>query len=193
MHGSLYGRSVAVLIQVTGVHRTTALRWKRAARLPLWLKRLVRVCLDGEIGEIDRAWRDWRICGDQLVSPEGWRFTPGEIRSIPFLHGRIREADCWRRINVQADWIEQRYVVPGEQQAGPNDPRLRQHITGDIPRTYAQRLADEVRAEQLLSDGASSRPSSSRASSLHAPAAAVPQPPVLKFDLAKVLARRRRR
>jgi hypothetical protein len=71
----------AHLVELTGVHPVTVRRWKKLAQVPRWLERLVRVCLRGELGEIDRTWSGWRIVRGELVSPEGWRFTPGAVRA----------------------------------------------------------------------------------------------------------------
>jgi hypothetical protein len=109
-NGALYGISAALLVHLTGAHRTTAARWKRNPRIARWLERLVRVCHQGELGEIDSTWSGWRLEGGELVSPEGWRFTPGQIRVIPFLHAQIRTLRAERRVALQADWIDQRYV-----------------------------------------------------------------------------------
>lgn len=70
------------LVELTGAHVSTVRRWKRrAARIPLWLQRLVRICVQGELADIDRAWRGWRIVRGHLVSPEGSSYTPGAVRA----------------------------------------------------------------------------------------------------------------
>jgi hypothetical protein len=110
--GLLYGVPVALLVYLTGAHRTTCQRWKRAARVARWLERLVLVYLQGELGEIDRTWSGWRLIAGELVSPEGWRFTPGDVRVLPFLQAQIRTLRADRRVALQADWVDERYVEP---------------------------------------------------------------------------------
>lgn len=101
-----------VLCALTGAHLTTARRWKKTRRCPRWLQRLIRLCVEGELGAIARQWDGWSIRGKTLVSPEGWAFTPGEIRSIPFMHAQVAAYQQRQRTHLQADWIDERYVEP---------------------------------------------------------------------------------
>jgi len=110
----LYGVPVERLSALTGTHLSTARRWKKKRRCPRWLQRVIRLCVLGELGEIHRAWDGWVIRDQYLVSPEGWRFSFGEIRAIPFMHAQIRTYQRLQRCIQQADWIEQRYVDAGE-------------------------------------------------------------------------------
>lgn len=116
---SLWGRATAEdLAELTGAHITTARRWKRQARPPAWLERLVCLALEGELGEISPAWRGWRVDQDKLISPEGWSFRAGEIRSLPFLHSQIASYQALQRIPAQADLIEGNWErLPGAMQA----------------------------------------------------------------------------
>lgn len=56
------------------------------------MQRLLELTLEGELGAVAAAFAGWRLDArhGELVSPEGWRFTPGEIRAIPFRYGQIR-------------------------------------------------------------------------------------------------------
>jgi hypothetical protein len=111
---SLYGIAAEQLVAITGAHLSTARRWKRRRRLPRWLQRVVSLCVFGDLGQIHKAWRGWKLKDTTLVSPEGWEFTFGEIRAIPFMHAQIRTYQRLQRCVQQADWIEQRYVAPAE-------------------------------------------------------------------------------
>jgi len=113
----LYGVPVEVLRALTGAHLTTAKRWKRTRRYPRVLGLLIRLCVEGQLGAIARQWDGWSIRGNKLVSPEGWEFTPGEIRSIPFMHAQVAAYQARQRCIQQADWIEQRFVDPAEMDA----------------------------------------------------------------------------
>ena len=101
--------SAETLATLTGAHLTTALRWKRAKRIRRWLYVLVSVCVRGELESISKTWSGWSVRGPHLVSPEGWQFTPGEVRSIPFMKAQVRAYQD-RQHFAQADWIAQRYV-----------------------------------------------------------------------------------
>jgi len=108
----LYGVGAQELADLAGVHLSTARRWKRTGKYPRRLKTLLAVLIDGDLGPISRAWRGWSIRGDRIVSPEGWSFTFGEIRTIPFLHGQVALYKAQMHTNLQADWIDERYVEP---------------------------------------------------------------------------------
>lgn len=76
--------------ETLGISVSTLRRWRRQGRMPGVVAKLLPA-LDGELGVIDRAFSGWRLQEGVLVSPEGWRFRPGEIRSIPFLASEIAE------------------------------------------------------------------------------------------------------
>jgi Phage protein len=110
----LYGVPIDVLCALTGAHLTTARRWKRTRRAPRWLRLLIQLCIEGELGAIARHWDGWSIRGKHLVSPEGWEFTPGEVRSIPFMHSQVAAYQARQRCIAQADWIDERWTDPHE-------------------------------------------------------------------------------
>lgn len=96
--------------------------------MPEPVKRLLRLYVERELSVLSAARDGWTINrAGQLVSPENWCFTPGEVRSIPLLHGsiaaqrgRANAAELHLQLAKQADFIEGRYVEPGEL-AGEND------------------------------------------------------------------------
>lgn len=100
------------LADLTGVHLSTARRWKRTGKCPRSIARLVRVCHLGELGHIHAAWRGWRLVRGELVSPEDWAFTPGAVRSQRLLERQVRDLQRERRFIAQADWVAERYAVP---------------------------------------------------------------------------------
>lgn len=67
---------------------------------------MVRVFVDGELEEIDPAWRGWRLERGELVSPEGWTFTPSNVTASELYRRLIverGERDRTRRMAVEAD------------------------------------------------------------------------------------------
>ena len=108
----LYGIGCEQIAGLTGVHISTARRWKRTGKHPRWLAPFIAMAVEGQLAPIGNAWRGWMLRGKHLVSPEGWEFTAGEIRSIPLLHAQVRIYQGRERTHVQADWIDQRYVQP---------------------------------------------------------------------------------
>jgi Phage protein len=108
----LYGIAAERIATLTGAHISTARRWKRSGKHPRWLEPFLAMAVSGQLGPIERAWRGWVLRDQYLVSPEGWRFSFGEIRAIPFMHAQIANYQRLQRCAVQADWIERRYVDP---------------------------------------------------------------------------------
>ena len=87
----LFGFSVKEIARVCGVDITTARRWKRGAICPP----LGAVALlEGDLGFLDPTWSGWRIVRGDLVSPENWIMTMGDV-----LASRLHEAQlaAWRR------------------------------------------------------------------------------------------------
>jgi len=70
------------------------------------------VCHCGELDDLHKAWRGWRLVRGTLYSPEGWAFTPGAVLTLPLLETQVREMQRERYFFAQADWVDQRYVRP---------------------------------------------------------------------------------
>ncbi len=103
---ALWGRvNAETLAAATGAHLTTARRWKRLSVLPAWLARFVRVIVEGHLEDIAAAWSGWRIVAGELVSPEGWAVSPGEIRALPFLRQQLTHYRAQARLPAQADML----------------------------------------------------------------------------------------
>lgn len=61
-----------------------------------------------ELADLDAAWRGWRLCRGELVSPEGWRFTPGAVRAGELYRRRVLEIgdrDRAERMALEVDPI----------------------------------------------------------------------------------------
>jgi hypothetical protein len=115
---TLGGITAAELADLTGVHLATARRWKRTGKCPRTVERLVRVCHRGELDDIHRTWRGWRLVRGELISPEDWRFTPGAVRSVPLLERQVKDLQRERRFIAQADWVAGRYATPAVEGSG---------------------------------------------------------------------------
>lgn len=74
-----------------GVDITTARRWKRGAICP---PIGAVALLEGDLGFLDPRWAGWKIRRGDLVSPESWVMTKGDV-----LASRLHEAQlaAWRR------------------------------------------------------------------------------------------------
>jgi len=77
-----YGIPVDALAAIAAVHIDTARRWKRNGKLPVPVNRAVKLLYLGELGALDPAWRDFRLQGAELWTPEGLHVTPGEVRAV---------------------------------------------------------------------------------------------------------------
>lgn len=90
-----YGLPAEVIAERAGVDVSTARRWKSgASRIPY----AAQVVLEGDLGAFSKAARGWRIDGDTLVSPEGWRVTLNEVRALPLLQRQVAAAELEVRI-----------------------------------------------------------------------------------------------
>ena len=84
------GLSVDQACSLTGVSRTTYKRWEAGTqRITLAAFRLIKYLVAGYIQS--EEWKNWRFINDGLYSPEDVRFSPGEIRALPYLHALIAE------------------------------------------------------------------------------------------------------
>ena len=78
------------LARYCGVSLRTARRWKALGHMPRWAAVGFALLRDGDLGVISPEWRGWLIRRGELISPENWCFSPGEVVAIPSLYGLIR-------------------------------------------------------------------------------------------------------
>ena len=71
------------LAALCGVSIRTARRWIANGYMPSGLAIGFKLLKDGDLGNLHKAWRGWRLVGDKIYSPDGWDFRPGEIAAIP--------------------------------------------------------------------------------------------------------------
>jgi hypothetical protein len=45
--------------------------------------------LAADLGCFDRAWKGWRLYRGNLISPEGWEITKGDVLSSPLLRQQL--------------------------------------------------------------------------------------------------------
>jgi hypothetical protein len=84
---------------------TTARRWKRGARCPPATSIMI---LAEDLGCFDPAWKGWRIRDGQLISPEGWAASPGEIMAVPLMRLHISNYQRDQRIaKAELDALEE--------------------------------------------------------------------------------------
>lgn len=82
----LYRWSVNEIAQICKVDLTTARRWKRGAKCP---PNSALMLLSGDLGYLDPRWAGWTIRAGEIISPEGWRATPGDVLSIQLTQAQL--------------------------------------------------------------------------------------------------------
>lgn len=109
----LYRWSVNDIARICEVDLTTARRWKRGARCP---PNSALMLLSGDLGYLDPRWAGWTIRSGEIVSPEGWRATPGDVLSIQLTQAQLSAYRNENRALRQAiDEIEfEEQPLPGQ-------------------------------------------------------------------------------
>lgn len=82
----LYGIPVKEIARICEVDLTTARRWKRGARCP---PSSALMLLSRDLGYLDPRWAGWTIRSGDIVSPEGWRASPGDVLSIQLTQAQL--------------------------------------------------------------------------------------------------------
>jgi len=82
----LYGIPAETIAALCKVNVRTARRWKSGERK---MPETARMILAGDLGAFDPAWRGWAFRDGKLISPDGWKASPGEIQSLPYLRAQV--------------------------------------------------------------------------------------------------------
>lgn len=83
---AVYGLPPEVVAERTGVDVSTARRWKAGTtRLP----KAARLILQADLGCFSPEWAGWRLEGQDLVSPEGWRIARGQVMNVPLMRQQL--------------------------------------------------------------------------------------------------------
>ena len=82
----LYRWNINEIASICGVSLKTVQRWKSGQTVPPKSAILV---LARDLGAFDPAWAGWKIIGNQLVSPENWIATPGDVLSIQLTQAQL--------------------------------------------------------------------------------------------------------
>jgi hypothetical protein len=83
---ALYSLKPEIIAERTGVDVSTARRWKSGAvRVP----KSAAMILEADLGCFAREWRGWCLNGGELVSPEGWRISLGQVLNVPLMRQQL--------------------------------------------------------------------------------------------------------
>jgi hypothetical protein len=116
----LNGININEVARICRVSVKTATRWKDGTTCP---PETALMILAADLGCFDAAWKGWRLYQGNLISPEGWEITKGDVISSPLLRQqlaafktelkRLREADVIQVIPDQPlpadfpEWIKE--------------------------------------------------------------------------------------
>jgi hypothetical protein len=105
-----YGFPIKEIARICHVDITTARRWKRGARCP---PESALLLIRGDLGCFDTAWKGWRLYKGNLISPEGWEITRGDVISSPLLRQQLAAFKTeLRRLRAAADAADLTHEQP---------------------------------------------------------------------------------
>lgn len=82
----LFGINVNELSRICHVSLKTAARWKSGTTCP---PESALLLLAADLGCFDAKWKGWCVRRGNLVSPEGWEITQGDVISSPLLRQQL--------------------------------------------------------------------------------------------------------
>lgn len=114
----LFRWSFNEIAQMCGVSLKTASRWKSGQAVP---PRSAIMLLSRDLGIFDPAWKGWVIKGNELVSPENWIATVGDVLSIQLTQAQLsayRSENRGLKAEIEAMLAEAGYIedqpLPGQ-------------------------------------------------------------------------------
>jgi Phage protein len=117
------------LAALTYASLPTVRRWKRRGRAPRLVVEFLKMLESGPLGMASRAWDGWIIRRDKLVSPDGWEFEPGEVKSIPLRRQQLSEYERQERLRALRDQEQRQRHPQPEIQPPRREPSRRR---GDL-------------------------------------------------------------
>lgn len=101
----LYGITIKEIARICRVDLTTARRWKRGARCP---PESALLLIRADLGCFSAEWAGWRLNGQDLVSPEGWRIARGQVMIVPLMRQQIAAYEVeLKRLRAEAVLIQE--------------------------------------------------------------------------------------
>ena len=99
----LIGINVNELSRICHVSLKTAARWKSGTTCP---PKSALILLVGDLGCFDPQWKGWRLYCGNLISPEGWEITRGDVISSPLLRQQLAAFKTeLKRLRAAADAV----------------------------------------------------------------------------------------
>ena len=103
-----YSITIKEIARICHVDLTTARRWKRGARCP---PKSALLLILGDLGCFSPEWSGWRVHGQDLISPEGWRIARGQVMIVPLMRQQLAAYEVeLKRIREQVLLIQEQPV-----------------------------------------------------------------------------------
>lgn len=101
----LYGITIKEIARICHVDLTTARRWKRGARCP---PKSALLLIRADLGCFSPEWAGWRLNGQDLISPEGWRIARGQVMIVPLMRQQLAAYEVeLKRLREEAVLIQE--------------------------------------------------------------------------------------
>ena len=115
---ALKGFSAEIIAEWTGVHLSTARRYKRGEMPSFAALKIINLHATGNLVVVHPKWNNWRIRDDGvLIAPHGQEFTPGDVLASQFWQQLAASYQAAQRLPAQGDWIDEKWKEAKEQTA----------------------------------------------------------------------------
>ena len=82
----LIGIPISEIARICRVSLKTADRWKAGSTCP---PKTALMVLAADLGCFSPEWAGWRLNGQDLISPEGWRIARGQVMIVPLMRQQL--------------------------------------------------------------------------------------------------------
>lgn len=82
----LYGIPINEIARICRVSIKTATRWKSGTTCP---PKSALLLIGADLGCFSAEWSGWRLNGQDLISPEGWRIARGQVMIVPLMRQQL--------------------------------------------------------------------------------------------------------
>lgn len=107
----IYGIPISELARICQVSLKTARRWKDGSTCP---PESALILLRADLGCFDAGWQGWRLRRGNLISPEGWEITMGDVISSPILRQQLAAFKTeLKRLRAEAEVLNEQ-PLPSE-------------------------------------------------------------------------------